>query len=156
VFVRRLVQAGVAVGVFAVSVLGLSSSANASPTSFVAKAVHANGAGKLAVEATGGLTWYNRSVTVTSLRFYANAGECGYVNVWGDQGSTPISHKTFPSSGYYCGGTTGKWVSIGDVTLDGSDYSGGITEVDIIVWDVTHDGWGFAQCYRANSTCITG
>ncbi|WP_144127663.1 hypothetical protein [Catellatospora sichuanensis] len=154
-FVRRLVQAGVAIGMLAVSVLGLSSPANAVPTSFVAKAVHAGGAGKLAVQATGGLTWYNRSVTVTSVKFYASPGECGYVAIWAYVGNADVDHKFYPSSGSYCGGSTGKWFTVGNVPLDGSAYSGGITEVYIVVFDETHSGQGWALCARASFACST-
>ncbi|MGN9909004.1 hypothetical protein ACTMTJ_15780 [Phytohabitans sp. LJ34] len=153
---RRMARAGVAIGMLAVSILGLSSPASAAPTSFVAKAVHASGAGRLAVQATGGLSWYSRSVTATSVRFFANAGECGYVSVTGWQGSTSIDYAVYPSgSGYYCGGTTGKWFNIGNVPLDGSRVSGGITEVLVIVFDVTHAGQGYAECYRSGSTCAS-
>ncbi|WP_432974123.1 hypothetical protein [Dactylosporangium sp. CA-233914] len=149
---RRMLQTGIAIGVLAVSVFGSSSAANASPTSFIAKAVHAGGAGAVAAQATGGLTWYNRSVTVTSLKFYVKAGECGKLSVFGSQGDTVVDAKGWDR----CGGTTGTWVTIGNVTLDGSAFSGGITDVTIYVRDVDHEIVGYADCYRVNSSCSTG
>jgi hypothetical protein len=153
---RRMLQAGVAIGLVAASLLGLSSAANASPTSFIAKAVHANGAGKLAVEATGGFIWYNRSVGLTSVKFYANAGECGYLQAFGWQGSAQIDNARFPGTGLYCGGTTGKWFTIGDFTLDGSGVYGGITSVTVVVVDYYHQISGYADCLKVASTCSTG
>lgn len=60
------------------------------------------------------------------------------------------------SYGEFCGGTTGAWTSIGNIPLDGSDYPGGITRVWIQVVDKLHDGIGYADCYRADSTCLQG
>ncbi|MEO3779226.1 hypothetical protein ABGB16_20745 [Micromonospora sp. B11E3] len=155
---RRLAQAGVAIGMLAVAVLGFSPAASASPTSFVAKAVHANGAGALAVQATGGLAWYSRSVTLTSVTFYANAGECGYLGAEGWQGSTLIDFKFYPpgSGEFYCGGSTGKWFTVGNIALDGSQVSGGITQVRVYVFDHYHDGTGYAYCGRTSSACTSG
>ena len=154
---QRMAQAGVAIGMLVVSILGLSSPASAVPTSFVAKAVHASGAGKLAVQATGGMTWYSRSVTLTSVSFYANAGECGYLAVHAWQGQKHIDEVFYPAgSANYCGGTTGRWFTIGTIPLDGSAVSGGITEVDVDVFDVSHEGRGYAWCDRASFACATG
>lgn len=60
-----MLQALIGIGLVAVSLPGISTAANASPGSFTAKYVHANGTGSLAVQATGGISWYNRSVTLT-------------------------------------------------------------------------------------------
>ncbi|MEV4140077.1 hypothetical protein AB0J72_48955 [Dactylosporangium sp. NPDC049742] len=147
---RRMLQAGIAIGVLAASVFGSSSAANASPASFVAKAVHAGGAGAVAVQATGGLAWYSRSVTVTSLRVYVKAGECGKISVFGSQGNTVVDAKGWDRCG------TGTWETIGNVTLDGSAVSGGITDVTIYVRDLDHEIVGYADCYRVNSSCSTG
>ncbi|MFG1955119.1 hypothetical protein [Micromonospora sp. NPDC048830] len=155
---RRLAQAGVAIGMLAVAVLGFSPAASASPTSFVAKAVHANGAGALAVQGTGGLAWYSRSVTLTSVTFYANAGECGYLAAEGWQGSTLIDVVYRPAEGgnYYCGGATGQWFTIGNVALDGSQVSGGITQVRVYAVDFYHYVRGYAYCSRTSSACTSG
>ncbi|GAA3755229.1 hypothetical protein GCM10022225_44990 [Plantactinospora mayteni] len=155
---RRLAQAGVAIGVLAASLLGFSPAANAAPTSFVAKAVHAGGAGALGVQATGGLAWYSRSVTLTSVRFYANAGECGYLAAEGWQGSTFIDFSYHPPADedYYCGGATGRWFTVGNIALDGSQVSGGITQVRVYVLDASHDGQGYAYCNKASSACTSG
>ncbi|MEO3779225.1 hypothetical protein ABGB16_20740 [Micromonospora sp. B11E3] len=144
---------GVAIGMLAVAVLGFSPAASASPASFVAKAVHANGAGALGVQGTGGLAWYSRSVTLTSVKFYANAGECGYLTAWGWQGSTLLD--TY-ETGLYCGGSTGQWFTIGNIPLDGSQVSGGITKVEVYVDDYYHYVTGYAYCGRTNSVCTTG
>jgi len=154
---RRMLHAGIAIAMVAASIVGLASPANASPTSFVAKAVHANGAGALAVEATGGFIWWNRSVSLTSVKFYANAGECGYLLAIGYHiAPSEVDRAYYPSSSTnYCTGATGQWFPIGDFTLDGSDVYGGITEVEIIVFDVYHNIAGYAYCYRDKSSCYT-
>lgn len=148
---RRMLQTGIAICIIAASTLGLGSAANASPTRFTAAAIHANGAGALAVEATGGLSWGNRSVSLTSVKFYANAGECGYFRAEGYQGETLIDGRYF---GSYCGGSTGRWFSIGTFTLDGSWISGGITDVSIMVVDQTHAGSAIIDCYRSAALCL--
>ena len=149
---RRMLQTGIAIGMLAVSVFGWSSAASASPTSFVAKAVHSGGAGAVAVQASGGLSWYSRSVTVTSLKIYVKAGECGKLSVIGSQGNSVVDAEGWDR----CGGTTGGWQTIGNVTLDGSAVSGGITDVTVYVRDLDHEIVGYADCYRVDSSCYTG
>jgi hypothetical protein len=148
---RRLLQAGVAICIFAASTLGLGSAAQAAPTTFTAAAIHSNGAGALAVEATGGLSWGNRSVTLTSVRFYAGPGECGYFRAEGYQGGSLID---FWYGGSHCGGTTGKWFTIGTYTLDASSTPGGITDVELMVVDQTHAISAIIDCYRTASLCL--
>jgi hypothetical protein len=148
---RRMLQAGVAIGVLATSILGIGSAANASPTGFTAASVHANGAGALAIEVTGGLTWYSRSVGLTSIHFYAAPNECGTWTADGWQGDTLIDVVSF---GTYCGGAAGRWIPFSDVVLDGSAVPGGITEVNIKAWDSTHGGMGETDCYRSASLCL--
>jgi hypothetical protein len=149
---RRMMQAAVAFGILAASTLGISSVANASPASFTAKAIHSDGAGALAVEVTGGLTWYNRSVGVTGIHLYLAPGECGTWEALGWQGSNLIAAKTFTTY-KYCGGTTGKWIPFSDFTLDGSLYVGGIQSVWIIAIDNTHTVTGTVDCLRTASVC---
>ncbi|MCP2326137.1 hypothetical protein HDA40_004644 [Hamadaea flava] len=149
---RRILRSGVAICVLAVSILGFGSTANAAPSSFVSAAIHANGAGKLAVEATGNMVWGNRSVTLSSVKFYAAAGECGWFRVEGFQGGTLIDFKA--DFGERCGGTTGKWFTFDSFTLDGSNVSGGITLVQVDVFDKTHAGSGTVDCYRSAALCL--
>jgi len=157
---RRILRAGIAIALVAVSIFGSGAPASASPSSFVAKAVHANGAGALGVEAVGGITWYNRSVMLTDVRFFANAGESGNVAFHGYQG-TPntfdpplIDYVFYPGDGtYYHSGLTGTWFPIGDVLLDGSAVSGGITMVIIYITDHTHNIAQEVICYRFYASC---
>lgn len=149
---RRMLQALIGIGLVAVSLLGVSGAANASPSGFTAKYVHANGTGSIGVEATGGISWYNRSVTLTSVRFYAHAGECGVLDVVADGGGTSVIDRY--QRGSLCGyATTGRWYALGDIVLDGSAVSGGITQLYIYVIDSTHDGMGEAYCVRTAARC---
>ncbi|MEV6964861.1 hypothetical protein AB0M47_07055 [Hamadaea sp. NPDC051192] len=148
---RRMLHTGLAIALVAVSILGFDTPANADfPSSFVAKSVHADGFGALAVEATGGISWYNRSVTLTSVRFYANVNECGYFRAYGYQGGRLIDFADLPtgSTSYFCGGSTGKWFTLGNVPLDASAVPGGIDEVYIVAADATHGSSGWADCFR--------
>ncbi|HTJ33524.1 MAG TPA: hypothetical protein VL738_09870 [Dactylosporangium sp.] len=147
---RRMLQAGTVIAMVAASLLGFSTAASASPTRFTAKAVHANGAGALGVEITGVLTWYNRSVGLTSVKVYANAWECGEFKMTGYQGSSQVAVAYGVD---YCAGATGRWFSVDNVVLDGSNLSGGITEVVIDVHDTHHDVRGFSDCLRTASSC---
>jgi hypothetical protein len=143
---RRLPQVLIALGLVVVSILGMTSAASAAPSSFTAASIHGNGAGSVGAEGVGGITWYNRSVTLTSVRFYVAANECGSIYIAGYQGITRVANwdKTQCVAG---------WVSYGDVSLDGSGVSGGITEVLVMVDDDTHRGSGFADCFRSASSC---
>lgn len=152
---RRMLQAGLAITLVATSILGLGPAVNASPSSFNVKSVHANGAGAVGAMAVGGMTWYNRSVSLNSVRFYTAPGECGRLTVYAtaNQGSTWVTTHHYPSEhGMYCGGTDG-WFTVGSFTLDGSRVYGGITEVQIFVTDVTHNGQAIGYCYRAYTAC---
>ncbi|MEV4134121.1 hypothetical protein AB0J72_18365 [Dactylosporangium sp. NPDC049742] len=57
-------------------------------------------------------------------------------------------------NGSWCGGTTGKWFTIGTFTLDASTTPGGITNVQIMVVDQTHKGSVIVDCYRSASLCL--
>ncbi|GAA2709512.1 hypothetical protein ACFY2R_01565 [Micromonospora olivasterospora] len=149
---RRLLRVGVTIGVVAAALLGMSPAANAAPSSFIAASIHGGGAGALAAEAIGGIAWYNRSVTLTSVRFYVAANECGYFTVEAWQGGSRLDYFDIPKQ---CAGSTGRWISYGDIPLDGSGLSGGITEVVIDVYDSTHLGHGWADCTRSASSCYT-
>jgi hypothetical protein len=141
----------------AAGVLGFGVAAQAAPSSFTAKAIHSGGAGALAVQATGGLAWYSRSVTLTSVAFYVRANECARFTVIGVQGSTIVDSYDYPSAtGSVCPGSTGRTYSLGSVPLDGSWLSGGITEVFVYAEDVSHSVTGYADCDRAWSSCVAG
>lgn len=150
---RRLLQSLVGFAAATSALVGLTGTANASPTSFVAKTVHAGGAGSLADEAIGGITWYNRSVTLTNVRFWAHAAECGSMDITAWHAGDPIADQAHYAS--LCGNaTTGKWYTIGDVVLDGSDVVGGINRVMVQVYDDTHHGYGYIVCSREDSACV--
>jgi hypothetical protein len=149
---RRLLAMGITIGAVTASLLGLSPAAYASPGSFTAASIHGGGAGAVGAEAVGAITWYNRSVTLTSIRFYVAAGECGHFEVTAWQGSQKIDGSKSPTQ---CSGSAGKWVPYNDLPLDASGVSGGITEVVIDAWDDTHNGWGWADCSRSDSSCST-
>jgi hypothetical protein len=149
---RRLLQAGITIGAVAASVLGMTSAADAAPRSFTAASIHGGGTGALAAEAVGGITWYNRSVTLTSVRFYVTAHECGHFTVEAWQGNTHVDSFAPPQQ---CATTTGRWISYGDIPLYASGLSGGITEVVIDAYDDTHSGHGWADCTRSASSCST-
>lgn len=149
---RRLLRVGLTIGVVTASLLGLSSAAQAAPSSFVAASVHGGGTGAIGAEVVGGITWYNRSVTLTSVRFYIAPRECGHFTVEAWQGGTRLDYFGISQQ---CAGTTGRWISYGDILLDGSAVSGGITEVVIDAYDDTHAGNGWADCTRSASSCFT-
>lgn len=156
-FVKNLARVGVSISVTAASVLGFGVAAQAAPSSFVASSIHSDGAGALAVQAKGGIAWYSRSVTLTSVTFYVKANECARLTVIGAQGSTIVDSYDYPSAtGSVCPGSTGKTYSLGNIPLDGSQQVGGITEVIVYAKDVSHGATGFADCERALSSCTTG
>ena len=99
--------------------------------------------------AIGGISWFSRSVTLTSVKAYAITGECGDLFVEAFAGSTVVYSVDY---GPFCDG----WTTIGNLPLDGSSVSGGITRVWIDVTDKLHNGRGYADCYRSESTCLTG
>ena len=147
---RRLPQVVITLGVVAASVLGISSAASAAPSSFTAASIHGGGAGAVGAETVGGISWYNRSVTLTGVRSYVAAHECSHFIVSGWQGGTRVSSF---ESGQLCAMSAGHWYPFGDLILDGSGVSGGITEVVVDVYDETHTGYGFADCLRSDSSC---
>ncbi len=57
---------------------------------------------------------------------YANAGECGDFLTEAFSGSTKVYSSSY---GEFCGDSAGKWTTVGNIPLDGSDYPGGITRV---------------------------
>jgi hypothetical protein len=147
---RRLLQVWITIGVVAVSVVGIGSAAVASPSSFTAASIHAGGAGAVGAETVGGISWYNRSVTLTSVRSYVAAHECSHFVISGWQGGTKV---TSFESGQLCAGSTGHWYPYGDIILPASGLSGGITEVVVDEYEETTEGYGFADCLRSGSTC---
>ncbi|MET8910380.1 hypothetical protein [Micromonospora sp. NPDC004551] len=156
-FVRNLARVGISASVMAAGVFGFGVAAQAAPSSFTAKAIHANGAGALAAQATGGLAWYNRSATLTNVAFYVAANECGRFTVIGMQGSSYVDSYDYPSStGCVRPGSTGRIYDLKNIALDGSDWSGGITDIFVYAVDVDHNVTGFAKCGRAASNCVAG
>ncbi|MER5872226.1 hypothetical protein [Streptomyces sp. NPDC002044] len=149
---RRVLRAGITAGAVAACLLGTIPAAEAAPRSFVAASVHGNGAGAVGAETTGGITWHNRSVTLTSVRLYVAARECGRFNIVAWQGNRLVDSI---ASTQQCAGATGRWIPYGDLPLDGSAIAGGITEVVIDVYDDTHTGNGYADCTRSGSSCYT-
>ncbi|WP_163511357.1 hypothetical protein [Fodinicola acaciae] len=138
------------------ALFGTGTAAHASPTSFVAKAVHSGGAGATALIVTGGLSWSNRSVTLTNVQVWVAPHECGYVTATGFQGDRMIDDEERPTgSDLYCGYSSahGLTYGIGNIPLDGSAVSGGITLVWVGALDSTHGATGYADCYRAKSAC---
>jgi hypothetical protein len=141
----------------AAGVFGFGVAAQAAPSSFTAQAIHANGAGAVAVQATGGLAWYSRSATLTNVSFYVRANECARFSVVALQGISYVDSYDYPSvTGRMCPGPTGQTYNLGNIVLDGSKLSGGITEVIVYAKDLDHDVDGFATCERAVSTCVAG
>jgi hypothetical protein len=149
---QRLLRAGITIGAAAATVLGMTSTAHAAPASFTAASIHGGGTGALAAEAVGGISWYNRSVTLTSVRFYVTAQECGHFTVQAWQGNLKVDSFAPPKQ---CATTAGRWISYGDVPLYAGGLSGGITEVVIDAYDDTHSGNGWADCSRTASSCTT-
>lgn len=149
---RRLLRAGITMGAVAASLLGTSPAAEAAPRSFSAASVHGGGTGAVGAQVTGGITWYNRSVTLTSVRFYVAARECGRFSVAAWQGSRLVDSL---AASQQCAGATGRWITYDDIPLDGSLVPGGITEVIIDAYDDTHVGNGWADCTRSGSSCYT-
>ncbi|GIG69336.1 hypothetical protein [Phytomonospora endophytica] len=152
---RRLLQAVIGFGLAAVALVGAGGAANASPGGFTATYTHAGGSGALADKATGGISWYNRSVTFTSVKFWVHAGECGTLQLQGNNTAGELVDEA-EFTGLCGNAATGKWYTIGDVPLDGSADYGGITRVYIFVWDDTHQGYGYTYCDRSASSCRVG
>lgn len=161
---KPIVRICLSIGIIAASVIGIGSPAYAGASSFAAQAVHSDGAGALAAKATGGLAWYNRSVGTTGVKFYIKANECGYMHVQGLVGESTVDEYYYPPDPVYgeksfggtvCGGSTGKWYTVGDRTLDGSAYTGGITSVLVGAVDYTHGIHGWTSCLRSNSYCTS-
>ncbi|MEU8003570.1 hypothetical protein AB0B66_20630 [Catellatospora sp. NPDC049111] len=119
----------------------ITSPAKATDTSFMDDYYH--GSGALAVRVTGGITWHNRSVTLTGVKLFVKSGECGRALFKGWAGSTMADLKNTEADGLECSPVStaqGKWHDIPDFTLDGGSYTGGIREIDVEVVDVTHSG----------------
>ncbi|MDV5143643.1 hypothetical protein R1T08_04920 [Streptomyces sp. SBC-4] len=150
---RRLLQVGFTIGVATASLLGMSSAASAAPSSFNTASVHGGGTGAVGAQVLGGISWYNRSVTLTSVRFYIAPRECATFSVEAWQGGTRVDYFDV---GEQCSwSSAGRWISYGNIQLDGSGVSGGITEVVIDVHDKTHAGHAWADCTRSASSCFT-
>ena len=61
------------------------------------------------------------------------------------------SQRTFTD---LCAGTTsGRTYLFGDVVLDGSFVSGGLTTVMIYAFDDTDKTYGYTRCLRSSSAC---
>ena len=149
---RRVLQATVGLAVAVAALLGTSSAASASPSSFLARYVHAGGTGSVAVQGTGGLVWYNRSVTATNVEFYVHAAECGTLVLQGlDSAGDVRSEHAFPD--LCASATSGRTYLFGDVVLDGSFVSGGLTTVMIYAFDDTDRAYGYTRCLRSSSAC---
>ncbi|MFH9725677.1 hypothetical protein ACH4M4_22325 [Streptomyces sp. NPDC017254] len=149
---RRLLRAGFTIGLVLTSLLGIGSTAHAAPGSFAAASVHGGGTGATGAKAMGGISWYIRSVTLTSVKFYIAPHECAHFTVEAWQGGTMVDSF---ETGQLCAQSTGWWNSYGDISLDGSWVSGGITEVVIDAYDDTHKGHAWADCTRTASSCST-
>jgi hypothetical protein len=127
----------------------------ARPTSFKTKAVHGGGSGSIAVELTGNLEWYSRAMKLSSLRLYTAAYHQAYVQVFPWNGNKPLTTVYSPESGGLYGNDEdqGYWRTINNIPVDGGDYVGGITDVEIQVADYQHKITGVAFCSRAKATC---
>jgi hypothetical protein len=134
--------------VILVLVAGESTAAYASPSSFDVARVHVQGA--TAVRVTGGLTWHNRSVTLTNVRLYVKASECGSV-LFSAYGIGEFIDDYYIEG--ICPGPSGHWFSFGDHFLDATDDYGGIRELRIYVTDETHGGQNISFCLRSASAC---
>lgn len=150
-FVRLLITMALAV----TAIFATTTAANAA-SSFTVAAVHANGAGATAVQITGSITWYSRSVSLTGLHLWVNANECGNWSVYGYQGDTFIDGRDSANWSFrYCAPATGaqSW-PFSDITLDGSAYPGGITRLVITADDMSHIVYTQAICLRPNTFCV--
>ncbi|GLZ76727.1 hypothetical protein Afil01_15340 [Actinorhabdospora filicis] len=149
---RRIARTALAIGMVAAAVFGLSPAATAGASSFKAAAVHGGGASATAVQVVGGMTWYARSVGLTNIHLWVTAGECGSWMVAGYQGSTLIDYRSWTRD--YCAPAGGpqSW-PFSDITLDGSAVPGGITMIEVEVWDHSHSGYQRVTCYRSTSYC---
>lgn len=148
---RRMFQVLTGIAVAAAALFGVAGTAGASPSGFTAAFVHAGGTGAVGAEAIGGITWYNRSVSLTNVQIYAHASECARLDVSAYANGTRVDSYT---SIEYCTGSASRWFpAIPSIPLDGSAVSGGITEVLIRVVDVNDTGYGYADCFRSGTAC---
>jgi hypothetical protein len=150
-----MVRVGTVLGVAMSLVLGGGAAAYAgeivpNATSFSVSYVHNGGAGATAIRATGGLDWLNRSVVLKDLRVYIKSGHCGHASFMG--WSPYEAYVDVWDTPELCSGT-GVWWYFGDVLLDASEVYGGIREIDIYVYDHTHNAVEWAIVCRA--TCYT-
>ncbi|WP_163505932.1 hypothetical protein [Fodinicola acaciae] len=153
---RRMLRTVIVVGLVIATLLGSASVASASPTSFSARAVHGGGSGAIGVALTGALSWSNRSVALTSVRLYTGSYEQAYVQIFPWNGNTPVTSVYLPSSGgLYKNDAVAGWWNLYTIPVDGSDYYGGITEIEIRVGDYQHRIVGVAVCKRAASSCTS-
>lgn len=150
---RRVAQMLIALALVTATVFGAASAASAGAASFKAASVHGGGTGATGVQVVGKLAWYSRSVGVSDIHLWVNTGECGSWMIAGYQGSTLIDYRSWTRD--YCAPTTGpqSW-PFSAFTLDGSAVPGGITMIEIEVWDHTHSGYERVTCYRADSYCV--
>jgi hypothetical protein len=150
---KHLPRFGITVATLAAAVLAVAAPAQAAPSTFTARAVHGSGAGAVGAQTTGGLSWTNRSVSLTSIRLYVRSLECAYLVVGGFHGNTHVDSTDTP---LYCSNGPAQWFNLGNIPLDGSRQDGGIILVDVQVIDASHNIRGYAHCARADSSCSTG
>jgi len=110
--------------------------AAASPSRFSVAYVHAGGAGATAVEVTGKFTWYNASVGLEDITFHLAPNHCGKFTFTGYARTVVDEFRSVS----LCSGGTARNVSGGTVVLDAQGVRGGITRVQVVVTDSTHDG----------------
>ncbi|SFF75457.1 hypothetical protein SAMN05216251_12770 [Actinacidiphila alni] len=124
-------------GAAAVTVLAVGPSSAADPTRF------AISSGSGAHSASGSLTWLNRSVGVQgSVTDVGGAGT--KVNFLAWAGGSLVDDQYRPTGGIPAVNETVSY----NFTLDGSAYAGGITEVDVYIYDAHANLWSGPKVYN--------
>ncbi|GAA4803196.1 hypothetical protein [Streptomyces ziwulingensis] len=92
--------------------------------------------------ASGSFTWLNRSVQVQGgVKNIGGAGTQVLFDAWA--GSTPVESQSRPTGGKLAVNETISY----NFTLDGSAYSGGITEIDVWLYNAHADLWSGPTTY---------
>ncbi len=139
---RRISSVVAAAMVGMAATMGVSTPAKATDTSFRQEYRHSSGA--IAVIVKGNIRWLNRSVTLTNIEIFAKGGECGQGKFIGYAGSVIVDDDY---TGAHCPAVD-QWGRVGDVTLDGSQVSGGIRWVKAQALDTYHNGYSSGNYYR--------
>ena len=119
--------------------VGTTSPARASDTSFFVEFVHDGGAGAIGAETSGGITWFNRSVSLTNVQLFVHAGECADIdarayfrnnNSWVQVASQVVQACNSTSAGVT--------FSVQDLGFDCGAIVGGCGKVQVFVIDEVH------------------